>query len=264
MQIENEEIVNEELPETPETPEGDETQSDEIVVTIGDEQPEEITPAPEWVRELRKSHREAQKRIKELESQVVKKEEPQVLGKKPTLEDFDYDADKFEEALTSWHDKKRKAEEAAASAAREQEESARSWQETLSNYGTAKTELKVSDYEEAEAVVTDMFDVTRQGIILQGAENPALVVYALGKNEKKAKELAGIKDPIKFAFAISKLEAQLKVQGKKSPPPPEKVVTGTGKISGTVDSTLERLRADAEKTGDYSKVMAYKRQKSQK
>jgi hypothetical protein len=27
-----------------------------------------------------------------------------------------------------------------------------------------------------------------------------------------------------------------------------------------VDSTLERLRAEAEKTGDYSKVMRYKKQ----
>jgi len=31
--------------------------------------------------------------------------------------------------------------------------------------------------------------------------------------------------------------------------------------SGTVDSNLERLRAQAEKSGDYSKVTAYKRSK---
>lgn len=242
----------------------DEAQSDEVVVTIGDaEQPaEETAAAPDWVRELRKNHREAQKRIRELELQVSGSEKkPELLGNKPTLEDFDYDADKFESALTDWHDKKRKAEEMATNAAKEQEAATRTWQEKLANYGTSKTALKVKDYDDAEAVVLDMFDVTRQGIIVQGADNPAVVVYAIGKNLAKAKELAEIKDPIKFAFAISKLETQLKVQNKKNPPAPEKTVTGTGKISGSVDSTLERLRAEAEKTGDMSKVMEYKRNK---
>jgi hypothetical protein len=86
-------------------------------------------------------------------------------------------------------------------------------------------------------------------------------VYALGKNPKKLKELASITDPVKFAFAIAKLETQLKVSNKKPAPPPEKVVGGTAPIRGAVDSTLERLRADAERTGDYSKVFAYRKQK---
>ena len=70
-------------------------------------------------------------------------------------------------------------------------------------------------------------------------------------------------DPVKFAFAVAKLETQLKVTNRKAAPPPESTVRGTGRVSGAVDSTLERLRADAEKTGDYSKVMQYKRQKRQ-
>jgi hypothetical protein len=51
------------------------------------------------------------------------------------------------------------------------------------------------------------------------------------------------------------------VSNKKPAPPPEKVVGGTAPIRGAVDSTLERLRADAERTGDYSKVFAYRKQK---
>lgn len=272
MQIEKEEVVDEVI-EQPVDSEGEgvvenpEGQEEEVVVTIGDEEPEEKEPvaAPEWVRELRKNHREAQKRIRELEAQVTGGEKkPEALGKKPTLEDFDYDADKFELALTDWHEKRRNAEAEAERAAKEQEEAARTWQEKLASYGAAKTTLKVKDYDDAESAVLDMLDVTKQGIIVQGADNPALVVYAIGKNHAKLKELAEIKDPIKFAFAISKLEAQLKVQNKKAPPAPEKPITGTGKISGSVDSTLERLRVEAEKTGDMSKVMAYKRQKKQK
>jgi hypothetical protein len=74
------------------------------------------------------------------------------------------------------------------------------------------------------------------------------------------KELSSIKDPVKFAFAVAKLETQLKVSNRKAAPPPEKVVKGTGRVSGSVDSTLERLREEAAKSGDMSKVIAYKRQ----
>jgi hypothetical protein len=87
-----------------------------------------------------------------------------------------------------------------------------------------------------------------------------MVVYALGKNPKKAKELASITDPVKFAFAVAKLEAQLKVAPRKTPPPPEGAIRSTAPISGTVDSNLDRLRSEAERTGDYSKVYRYKQQ----
>ena len=87
-----------------------------------------------------------------------------------------------------------------------------------------------------------------------------MVVYALGKNPKKAKEIAAITDPVKFAFAVAKLEKELKVTNRRAAPPPERTVQATGRVSGTVDSTRERLRPEAEKTGDYSKVFRYKRQ----
>ena len=47
-------------------------------------------------------------------------------------------------------------------------------------------------------------------------------MYALGKNPKKAKELGEITDPVKFAFAVAKLETQLTVTSRKQVPPPEK------------------------------------------
>ena len=88
-------------------------------------------------------------------------------------------------------------------------------------------------------------------------------VYALGKNPKKLAELASIKDPVRFAVAVAKLETQLKVSTRKPPPPPPKITSGSAPVSGSVDSTLERLRAEAERTGDYTKVIQYKRSKRQ-
>jgi len=247
--------------------ESNEGDSDEVIVSIGEEAPppEEQTHAPEWVRELRKTSREDKRRIRELEAKLQStaqtETKPVVLGKKPSLDDYDYDADKFEEALATWFERKRQADEAAAKQEAEVMNQQKAWQAKLDSYGKAKAELRVKDFEDAEAVAQELFNITQQGVVLQGADNPALVIYALGKNPKKAKELSDIKDPVKFAFAVAKLEKELKVTNRKAAPPPERIVSGTGRVSGAVDSTLERLREEAARTGNLTKVIQYKAQK---
>jgi len=269
--IDNEIIEEVETEEEPlEQSEGEieeDTEADEVVISIGGETPtqedEEQTKAPEWVRDLRKNYRELQRENRELKQKTQQAETPQRIevGKKPTLEDFDYDADEFGQSLEQWFERKRKVDEIELQSKQQVEAQQKEWQNTLTSYETAKASLKVRDYDFAEDVVSETLSQSQQGIILQGTDNPAVVVYALGKNPKKAKELATITDPVKFAFAVAKLEGTLKVTNRKAPPPPEKAVTGTAKMSGTVDSTLERLRNEAEKTGDYTKIHAYKKQK---
>ena len=255
-----------EIEEISEIVEEEEIEEEEVVVSIGEEAPppEEHTQAPEWVRELRKTNRELQRQNRELQGrlQVQPTEaKPVAIGNKPKLEDHDYDADKYEEALTSWFERKRQADDVNARQEAEAQNQQKAWQAKLEGYGKAKAELRVKDYEEAETVAQELFSITQQGVVLQGADNPALVIYALGKNPKKAKELSDIKDPVKFAFAVAKLEKELKVTNRKQAPAPERVVTGTGRSSGAVDSTLERLREEASRTGNMTKVIAYKRQK---
>ena len=246
--------------------EDEESESDEVIVSIGEEAPppEEQTHAPEWVRELRKTNRELQRQNRELQGKLQTaptETKPVVLGKKPSLEEHDYDADKFEVALADWFDRKRYADDANTKQQAEVMTQQKAWQSKLDGYGKAKAELRVKDFEEAEAVAQELFNVTQQGVVLQGADNPALVIYALGKNPKKAKELSDIKDPVKFAFAVAKLEKELKVTNRRAAPPPERIVSGTGRVSGAVDSTLERLREEAARTGNMTKVVQYKAQK---
>jgi hypothetical protein len=238
----------------------------EIVVSIGEPEPEqqEQEAAPEWVRDLRRKNREDQRRIRELEDKLQKISAPKTepLGEKPTLEGCEFDPDAFERKLVDWHERKRKIDSAEAEAAAAQRKASDDWQKTLDRYGQQRTSLRAADFDEVEATTADILDLTQQGIVISGAENPAIVIYALGKNEKKAKELAAITDPVKFAFAIAKLEAQLKISRKKPATEPEKrVAQGSAPVSGAVDSTLERLRAEAAKTGDMTKVIAYKRTK---
>jgi len=240
--------------------------TEEVVVSIGEEAPppEEHTPAPEWVKELRKANRELHRQNRELQARVQAappETKPVVIGNKPKLEDHDYDADKYEEALANWFERKRQADEVNARQEAEVMNQQKAWQAKLDGYGKAKAELRVKDFEDAEELAQQVFSITQQGVLLQGADNPALVVYALGKNPAKAKELAEIKDPVKFAFAVAKLEKDLKVTNRRQAPAPERIVTGTGRSSGAVDSTLERLREEAARTGNMTKVIAYKAQK---
>jgi len=243
-----------------------EEESDEVVVSIGEEAPpaEEEQRAPEWVRELRKANREKERRIRELEAKLQTTQtenKPVALGTKPKLEEFDYDTDKFEQALDAWYDRRRQHDLQTEMVRQAELQQHQAWQAKLDSYSKAKAELRVRDYEDAEALAQEVFNVTQQGVILQGADNPALVIYALGKNPKKAADLANINDPVKFAFAVAKLEKELKVTNRRAAPAPERIVQGTGRVAGAVDSTLERLRAEAEKTGNYTKVLQYKRQK---
>jgi len=214
---------------------------------------------------LRKSNREKERQIRELEAKLnatATETKPVALSAKPTLEGCDYDSDEYENKLAAWYEQKREHDAAEAQIEAQRDAEAKEWQGKLDSYAKAKASLKVRDYEEAEAFALDTFNVTQQGIVLQGAENPAHLIYALGKSQKRAKELASINDPVKFAFAVAKLETQLKVTNRKAAAAPERTITsGGGRISGSVDSTLERLREEALKTGDLSKVMAYKRGK---
>jgi hypothetical protein len=258
------------------TEDSEEEDSDgEVVVSIaGEKAPEDDDaddgkPAPQWVKDVRKENRESKKRIRELEELVRKQEAPKsapVLGKKPAMEDddVDWDADKFEAKLAAWFDKKREIEQHQRQEQEAADKQKAAWDGKLANYATAKTALKAGDYDDAEEVVKSEMDQTQQGIIIQVADDPALMIYALGKNPKKAKELAAIKDYATFSFQLGKLTEKLKVEKRRSAPPPEKIITGTGRVSGSSDSHLEKLRAEAERTGDNTRVLAYKREQKRK
>jgi hypothetical protein len=244
----------------------DEEPADEVTVSIGDEAPppDETERAPEWVRELRKQHRELQKKVRDYEAreQAAPATPKPVVGPKPKLEDHDYDTDKYETALESWYRQKEQADKAERDAQRQAEEAQKAWQAKLDGYGKAKADLKVRDFDDAEHTVWQALNVTQQGILLDALDNPALMVVALGKNPKELARLAAIQKPTQFLRELSRIEdTKLKVTPRTKPPAPERSLpAGTAPVSGTSDSTLERLREDAARTGDMTKVIRYKQQ----
>lgn len=269
---EQEEIQEPEAVETEDQPaETEAEEPEELHITLGDDSPsseaEEDQPA-EWVTNLRKQYRDSQKRIRELEAErekFVPTEKPAELGAKPTLEACEWDPELFERKLEDWHETKRQVEQQAAQKQQAQQKAAEEWNAKVAAFNEAKAKLNVKGMDEAQEMVESVFSVQQQGILLHVAESPEKVVYALGKNPARLKELATITDPLKLAAAITKLETkEMKVTNRKSPPPPERVVRGQSSVAGSVDSTLERLRKEAEATGDYTKIGDYRRKQREK
>lgn len=243
----------------------------ELTVQIGDDAPdaeEDVSKAPQWVRDLRQAKREADRRIKELEAKVSG-DKPK-LGAKPTLAECDYDNDEYERRFDEWKEQERQHKAAEAEAEKAKEAADKRWQDKLQAVNDAKATLGVKDFDEAEETAKDALSAPfpglqaediRMNIIKQGAKNAALVIYALGKNTKRAEELAKIEDPVEFAMAVGRMEAELKVTRKPATQPEQDSVRGAGTGAGSVDKTLDKLREKAAATGDYSEVVAYKKRK---
>ena len=257
--------------EAPGEPESDEDEGFEISFEgeAPDPVEEEAKEAPSWVKELRKKHRESEREKKQLEKELLDikaKLEPALkpLPERPKFEDFAYDEDKFDAALQDWHETKLKHNAKQQEEQKQAEAAQQKFLERRDAYEIRKSEIarKVPDMQEAEELVVAMFDETKQGILLTAAEDPAQLIYALGKNPKKLQDLASIDDPIRFTAEAAKLEARMKVTKRTPKATPERKIQGSGSASSS-ENHLERLREEAQKTGDYSKVIAYKRQRSQ-
>ncbi len=241
----------------------------ELVIAIGEpevvDEEAEAKKAPEWVRDLRKKTREQDKIIREQQAKIdalsgaTKKP---VLGKKPSLSDdgIDFDEDKFEAALTAWHDKKREFEAEEAKKQQEAQKAEQTWNERVTAFNEQReaVKAKLPDYEDAEQDAMSKLSQIQQGIIVANYDNPSHVFYALGKNEAKLAELSSIADPIKYTIALTNMVNKMTVTTRK--PSPESKPAGQQANAGGPDKQLDRLREEAQRTGDYSKVTAYKKQ----
>jgi len=248
------------------------TDEGELVVTLGEAAPteEDEKRAPDWLRDLRKSHSQQTRRLRELEAENARLKggsQPAVtVGEKPKLPEF-ADAEQiaqYETELEAWHERKRQADEVQRQQQRQQEQEGQRWQARLEAVRNAAGALKVPDYDDASETFEAVLSPVQQGIILDGpadAKEAALLRYALGKNPDVAKRLAAISNPVQYAFAVAKvLYKDLNVKPKTAAPPPDRAVRSTVAGAAAVDSQLERLREKAAKTGDMSELMRYRAQ----
>jgi hypothetical protein len=238
-------------------------EEEEVVITVGDEESEpEYIQAPGWVKDVRIQNRELKRKLREIEA-VQKTPKPDFVddpGPEPTLadQDIDYDSDVYSAKFKTWHNKTQAKEKAVKEKADRDKKDQDSWNVTLSNYGHKKNNLKVKGFEESEALVQELLSEIQIGIILDGADDPAKVVYAIGKDSKRAKILAAITSPVKFAVAMAKLEVSLKTTKRKPAPAPSSLPKGSAISGGNHDKNLDKLYSEAAISGDMSKIRAYK------
>ena len=269
------EVVDAEEIETPDTEDDDngetpaeaeaeqeaEAEDGGLVVSLDDEEDEEVSQP---FREVRQQNRELKKRLKELEASKV--EAAPELGEKPKLEDFDYDTEKFETALIEWSGRKSEIEATQKKQREVAEAAVAEFQEKKVRFNDAKKDLGVKDYDTAEEVVTSTLPQIVQDIIIDNAKDPALMIYALGKNPKameKISKATTLREAVAAAWDLSAQEARMKVTSMKNKPKPETRVEGAKPVK-TGDRQLEKLRAKAAQTGDFTEVNAYKKQMAQK
>lgn len=255
-------VVEADVPETElidenvNEPEGDE---DEYVIGDG------VAPAPAesdtaLVRQLREANRESARQLKELRKQI----KPVEIGPRPPLADFDYDEDRHAVAVDEWHEAKAQAAKSNAKLPNAGSELVEVLQTARTAYKERLNAVASPDKVACEEAVMLMLSDEQQQALLMASDDPAKVVMALGRNSAALAALAAITNPFKLAGAIAKLEGQIQVKPKRNVPAPEKVATGSGQISTASTTKQEaKLRVDAESSGDYSALMAFRRKQKQ-
>jgi len=208
--------------------------------------------APEWVKKVREENRELKRQLKQRESQQF---EQQVLREKPTLDDHDYDSDAFEQDYAQWLQEKQQVD-AQVHAERQK------YQQYHERYKADVDAIKAKapDYDEVELSVVDVLSEQKQGLLQMLVDNPAKVVYALGKNSPAQLERLSKLDDIQFAKQIVLMEMEMssktKSRNQNKPKPKTHELEGA---AGGADTRLAKLEAEADRTGDRSKVIAYRK-----
>lgn len=245
-----------ELTDPIDPPEGGDGAEDEMVLELeGEQEPEQDTPV---IRGFREREKENKRRIAELEKLAAPK--PVALPPKPTLESCDYDEDKFETALTGWHETKRQIDTQATTQQQANEAEQRKTNEAIVAYQARAINLKVPNFQQAEqSFHTTMPEAMRIAAVRYMPE-PEKLIYMLGSRPAKLQEIADMTDPVEQLLAIERFRSDIKVRPKTKPAPaPDRPQNGSGPLSVTVDKEADRLLAAAQKPGGtmdaYSRYM---------
>jgi len=236
--------------------------TDELVISLDGEEaaPELDNPT---IRQMRDALRKKDAELAELRKATAPK--PVEVGPKPTLEGCDYDEERFEQELTTWHAEKRKADESAEEQRKQQEAANATWQEASNRFHARAAEIAAPDFDDAKETIDKALTPRMSPVILKAARDPAVFVLAMHRNPAKLAELAKAKDAIELAAAVARMEGGIKVNQRKAPAPDKPLNGSTGAATATTyEKQLAKLEAEADKTGDRTKVVAFKRDQKAK
>jgi len=221
------------------------------------------TAAP-WVKDLRKRQAQLAKENRQLKEELYNLKKPQQsneLGPKPTLESCQFDSDVLADELEKWVSKKVELDAQAARQQAQQNAAVEAWNKKQNDYFAIKKEFvkEASDFENAEQNVIDILPEALRSDLIDLADNAVEVVYQIGNDIDLLEKLAGM-NRTQFAHALGKLGGGKRTASRaQGPAPRPEQMAAKGGTPKTVNATLAQLRAEAERTGNYSKVIEYKR-----
>lgn len=243
--------------------------NDDIVIDGEEDSGEDLTikKVRDWGRDQARARMAAERRLAELESAS----EPEiVVGDKPKMEDFDYDADRFEAATDQWYGRKSQAERQKASKDAVQSEASRKVQDLQVSYRTSATRLAPANaavFDEADKAVREALGDDAPIAMAGYFKEPAKLVIALHKYPSRLQAIADEPDNMKKLLMLKEIEMAIKSSGtqRRAPAPEsETIQRGSAPISPRSDKKLEALEAKAAKSGDRSELIAYKASKKAK
>lgn len=226
---------------TPPKPEGD--------------KPEEVTPEVAAKREGRRFERRLDKAYREraqqqaradlLEKRLAELEKPKPPEGKPTLEQFDYDPEKYAAAVSEYAKteagKEFEAKQRTEAGKREHQSLLSGWEEKVT-----RADEKYDDFNEVVGELNPNVPVVAA---IFEAENGEDIAYYLGKNPKEAQRIAQL-HPRAQIREIGKIEAKLlaePVKPKKPSTAPEPIKPVGGSASPSTKKMTELTQDEFEK-----------------
>ncbi len=241
-----------EQPEVGNDDEQDDGVEDELSIEI---EGEDAQDEPPLVKQLRNEIRERDRRLSAYE-----KPKQIEVGPKPTLEGCDYDEERFDAEYEAWQDRKRQAQALESEAGERAAAANQQFEKARARYHASAMAKKL-DIEEAEKKVADKLGPEMLGMMVMYSTAPENIVAALGKYPAKLDQIAAEPDPLRKIRLIWELEGKVTVNRKKPPnPEAETIQRGAAPISGGSNKILEKLEKEADRTGDRSKLIAYRAQ----
>ncbi|CAI1951567.1 Uncharacterised protein [Serratia entomophila] len=216
------------------------------------------------VKHLRGTIKEKERELKELRRLSQQQPQQQVINQPPQIpklsdDGIDYDEEVFQKKLDQWSKDSAQYQSQQQAKAQQEQQQKDLYQQKLSNYQQRAKALKVSGYQEAEQIVLDEVPVEIQNAILFEAEKPELVVLALGRNAELRRQLASATNPVAIGRIIERIESKAKTM-----PKPKSTASTVPEVkggNGAVINNLDKLKAKALETGDWSPYFAAKRSK---
>ncbi|RNW28982.1 scaffolding protein [Citrobacter werkmanii] len=249
-----------------ETEEGDDSEQE---FYFGDEKLDSPTSEeakdPALVKHLRSTIKEKDRELKELRRLSTQPAQQQpVISQPPVMPKLtdpgiDYDEDLLQEKLEQWAKDNDQYKEQQRVIKQQQEMLNEQLKAKVTNYQQRVKSLKVRGFADAEQIVREEIPVSIQDAILLEAEKPEMVVLALGRNAELRKQLAETTNPVALGRLLERIESKAKTMPKaKTNAATTPEVKGS---NGAVINNLDKLKAKALETGDWTPYFAAKKAK---